>query len=566
MSDEPDDADAETDVNDEEIDADEEVDADQEEETADDPAVSTIEESLTSIESAIDDLEEALEAAETEGDLDDLEDEVESVRSHHEDVEIPPEPEEPADDDEPEPEDPYEDVRERHEALGDDLDDVESAIEDQRGPYAEDVTDEISSAVTEIESTRWTAEGALELRAVVERAIEDVDDVLGTDVAGGDGATAAEEATGESETAGDEVPIEEAEASEAETPVEDAAASEGEVAVVDDSPIEDADPDTVEGGELDTVEDADQDTTEDADHDTVDDDAVDPSEAPAGPGEEPAVGDADGVTAYVSPFVSRLESAIAAVEAAELDPDDDAETIAALLDVTDELTSGVEDVTAWDDLEVREQLRREGFYDVLDHVKDFPPEWSALKVHEQRGNVEMVLLALDSFDSGFMEEHCLNALKRMGDPAAIEPMLALAKRRDTDAIAVLGAIGEDDEEIVETVMNYVDTGNVDMQAAAFRTLGEIGATEAVEPIAQQLVNDNETVRSRAARALGLIGDTRAIEPLAERLDDDESDTVRASAAWALRQIGTEEAFEVVEPYAEDRAYLVQAEARRVVPQ
>ena len=547
MSDEPEDAAAGGDVDGEEIDADEAVDADEErdadeEETADDPTVSVIEESLASIESEIDDLEQGLEAAETEGDLDDLEDEVETVRSHHEDIEIPPEPEEPDDEDAPEPEDPFEGVRERHEDLADDLDDVESGIEDQRGPYAENVTDEIDSAVSTIESTRWTAEGALELRDVVERAVEDVDDVLGTDVAGGDESTAAEESTGEPDNAADEVPIEEAEASEAGAPVEDTAASEGEEPVDDDSPIEDADADTVE------------------------DDVVDPREAPVVSGEEPAVGDADAVEAYVSPLTTRLESAIAAVEAVDLDPDDDAETIAALLEVTDELTSGIEDATAWDDLEVREQLRREGFYDVLEHVKDFPPEWSALKVHEQRGNVDMVLLALDSFDSGFMEEHCLNALKRMGDPAAIEPMLALAKRRDTDAIAVLGAIGEHDEEIVETVMDYVDTGNVDMQAAALRTLGEIGATEAVEPIAQQLISDNETVRSRAARALGLIGDTRAIEPLAERLDDDESDTVRASAAWALRQIGTEEAFEVVEPYAEDRAYLVQAEARRVVPQ
>ena len=72
--------------------------------------------------------------------------------------------------------------------------------------------------------------------------------------------------------------------------------------------------------------------------------------------------------------------------------------------------------------------------------------------------------------------------------------------------------------------------------------------------------ENEEVRSRAARALGKIGDTRAISPLADVLRDDESDTVRASAAWALTQIGTEDALDAATQYAEDRSYLVQSEA------
>jgi HEAT repeat protein len=68
------------------------------------------------------------------------------------------------------------------------------------------------------------------------------------------------------------------------------------------------------------------------------------------------------------------------------------------------------------------------------------------------------------------------------------------------------------------------------------------------------------VRSRAARSLGLIGDTRAVAPLADVLDDDESDTVRASAAWALVQIGTEDALEAAAEYADDRSYIVEQEA------
>ncbi|AGB32571.1 PBS lyase HEAT domain-containing protein repeat-containing protein [Natrinema pellirubrum DSM 15624] len=256
-----------------------------------------------------------------------------------------------------------------------------------------------------------------------------------------------------------------------------------------------------------------------------------------------------------------LDDAADAVADAGLDADDDAETIAGLLTATDDLEGGVDDATEWTDLEIREQLRREGYYDVLDHVKDFPPEWHALKVHEKQGNVEMILLALETFDSDFMEEHCMESLERMGSRAepATDAMLQKANRRDKAAMRILGKIGVADEEVVETLVDYVDS-NPNLQQPAFRALGEIGAEDAVEPIAQQLVAEEADVRSWAARALGLIGDTRAIEPLADVLADDEADRVRASAAWALNRIGTQEALEIVADYDDDRAYLVQAEA------
>ncbi|EMA36858.1 HEAT repeat domain-containing protein [Halobiforma nitratireducens] len=257
-----------------------------------------------------------------------------------------------------------------------------------------------------------------------------------------------------------------------------------------------------------------------------------------------------------------LDDATEAVEDADLDPDDDAEIIAGLLEATDDFESEVDEATEWTDLEVREQLRREGFYDVLDHVKDFPPEWHALKVHEKRGNVDQILLAYDSLGSEFMEEHCLESLERMGPEEAIEPMVQKAGRRDEAAIRILGKIGVAEEQVVDALVDYVDS-NPDLQKPAFRALGEIGAEEAVEPLAQQLVADNPDVRSWAARALGLIGDTRAIEPLSDVLEDDDEDRVRASAAWALSQIGTKTALEIVTEYEDDRAYLVQAEADRV---
>jgi hypothetical protein len=256
-----------------------------------------------------------------------------------------------------------------------------------------------------------------------------------------------------------------------------------------------------------------------------------------------------------------LDSVAEAVAAAEFDADEDEEAIAALLEATDALSAGLEDAQEWDDLMVHEQLAAQGFYDPLGHYKDFPPEWSALKEWEKRGNAEMILLALDTFDSGFMEEHCLEALTRMGDPAAFDEMHGRAQKRGKPAIKALGKMGTGAEGAVETLVEYVDAdSDPQLQKVTFKALGEIGSEEATQPLADKLVMENDQVRPHAARALGLLGDTRAVKPLGETLADDDSDKVRAAAAWALRQIGTESALEAAAAYTDDRAFAVQHEA------
>ena len=256
-----------------------------------------------------------------------------------------------------------------------------------------------------------------------------------------------------------------------------------------------------------------------------------------------------------------LDDAVAAVEDADLDPDDDAEAISSLLEATEGLDAGLEDAQEWDDLEVNEQLMAEGFYDVLGHYKDFPPELSALKEWEKRGRVDMVLLAKDSLQSEFMQGHCMDALIRMANPDAFEEMHQLAQRRNKKAIEALGRMGAGADEAVETLIEYVDAdSDPQLQKVTFRALGEIGSKDATQALANKLEMDNDNVRPYAARALGLIGDTRAIDPLAETLDSDGVETVRAAAAWALRQIGTRDALEAAAAYTDERSYLVQHEA------
>ncbi|WP_049970529.1 HEAT repeat domain-containing protein [Haladaptatus cibarius] len=416
--------------------SDEDAEETQEEAESEESEVETVD--AETIEEQLDQAESELESAETEADLDVVEAQLDKIEGLLESADIP----EPDDEDE---DDPREELEGR-------LSDLRDELEDQRGPYAEDVISDVEDAASTIQDTRWTDTGSAELVDVVETFAERVQDILDTDF---------------------------------------------------------------------TV--------------TLSRNADDLAEV--------------------------LENAAVAVGDADLDPDEDADTIEALVEATVELQDGIEGAEEWSDLETREQLEAEGFYDVLDHRKDYPPEWHALKVWEKKDRADMVLLALDSLQSNFMERHCLESLERMGNAEAIEPMLERANRRDKDAISILGKIGSD--EAVDGIIDYVDA-DPGMAKTVIKALGEIGSDETTQDVANQLVADDEDVRSYAARALGRIGDTRAIDPLTDTLENDESDSVRASAAWALNQIGTKRALDAVRDYSDDRSFLVQSEAEKAL--
>jgi HEAT repeat protein len=383
------------------------------------------------LDDRLDEAAEALDAAETEADLDAVEERLDEIEADLDAAEFP------VDEDEEEPS-PGEELAER-------LEDLRTDLAEARGPYAEDVVDDVEAAGETLTGTEWTESGETEAATAVSTFVDAASETLDVDVTGDD--------------------------------------------------------------------------------------------------------------------ADALGSVADAVADAALDPDDDAETIAALLEATDALASGLEDAEEWDDLQTHEQLRAQGFYDVLGHYKDYPPEWAALKEWEQRGNVEMVLLALDNLESDFMERHCLEALTRMNDEAAFDAMHQRAGKRDKPGIRALGKMGA--EDAVDTLLEYVDAdSDPGLQKVTFKALGEIGDPAATGPLANQLAAENDQVRPYAARALGLIGDTRAVEPLADVLADDDVDEVRAAAAWALCQIGTERALDAAADFADDRSFLVEHEAGR----
>ncbi|MFB6075005.1 MAG: HEAT repeat domain-containing protein [Haloarculaceae archaeon] len=261
-----------------------------------------------------------------------------------------------------------------------------------------------------------------------------------------------------------------------------------------------------------------------------------------------------------------VEAVAGTVDEAGLDADEDAAAIETLLAAAETLRDELDAAEVWDDLTMREQLQAEGYYDVLEseNRKDFPPEWSAMKLYSQDGAVEPILLALDKLgDSDFTEEYVFEQLLRLGRDAApaFEEMHSRSQKRNKRPIEILGKIADD--RACETLHDFIDgDGDPALQKVTLTALGRIGSESSTQPVADRLVAEEAGVRSTAARALGLIGDTRAIEPLGDVLADDEADEVRASAAWALRQIGTERALSVAAEYADDRSYIVQAEAEK----
>jgi len=274
----------------------------------------------------------------------------------------------------------------------------------------------------------------------------------------------------------------------------------------------------------------------------------------------PAAGDND-----LDAYAAVLEDAATAIESAGLDADDDEETIATLLTAAETLENDLDAAEEWDDLSVVEQLHTKGFYDTLtgETRKDYPPELSVVRIAESENDPETILLALDRFESEFMQEDCIDALRRMGPEAALDEMNQRAGKREKPPIEVLGKIG--DPRALETLLPYIDgDANPQLQRVTLQAIGEIGDDEATQAVADRLVADEPEVRSNAARALGLIGDTRAIDPLADLLDDDDDDAVRASAAWALNRIGTERALEAAGDHADDRSFIVQTEAEKAV--
>ncbi|MFB6256725.1 MAG: HEAT repeat domain-containing protein, partial [Haloplanus sp.] len=111
---------------------------------------------------------EALDAAETEADLDAVEKRLDGIAADLDAADFPAPDEDDAD--------PAAELSDRIDSLHDDL----AAA---RGPYAADVTDAVGDAKATLDDTRWTETGAREAVAAVGSFVAEVNETLGTDLA-----------------------------------------------------------------------------------------------------------------------------------------------------------------------------------------------------------------------------------------------------------------------------------------------------------------------------------------------------------------------------------------------
>jgi HEAT repeat protein len=126
-------------------------------------------------------------------------------------------------------------------------------------------------------------------------------------------------------------------------------------------------------------------------------------------------------------------------------------------------------------------------------------------------------------------------LDQIGDSRAVEPLIANFQY-DSDYLTghtsdLLIQIGT---PAVEPLIAALQDSRWEVRFAAARALGRIGDPRAVEPLIAAL--KEEDGRSSAARAPGEIGDARAVEPLIFALKDEDIG-VRSAAAKALDEIG-----------------------------
>jgi len=174
---------------------------------------------------------------------------------------------------------------------------------------------------------------------------------------------------------------------------------------------------------------------------------------------------------------------------------------------------------------------------------------------------ENLIEQLQSFDWN-QRRQAAEALSRMGDDHAVEPLVDALKDNDSDvrqkAAEALDKLGwqpkneaerrlyfiakkdwdkcvELDGAAVDALIMVLRDKNPETRKKAVEAVGRI-QNPSIKPLVAALRDDNHKVRERAAEALGRIGDSRAVKPLVASLND-TSWEVRERVAGALIEIG-----------------------------
>jgi len=168
-------------------------------------------------------------------------------------------------------------------------------------------------------------------------------------------------------------------------------------------------------------------------------------------------------------------------------------------------------------------------------------------------------LKADSFDRYDVTQ----ALKKMRDPRAVEPLIAALRDRESALLRGRSAwaLGEiKDPRAVEPLITAMKDEDRYVQDHADDALVEIKDPRAVEPLIALLNHWDKYVRMRAAWILGKLQDSRAVEPLISALLKDAYTGVARNAARALGEIKDRRAVEPLIAALKDRSSSVRENA------
>jgi len=159
------------------------------------------------------------------------------------------------------------------------------------------------------------------------------------------------------------------------------------------------------------------------------------------------------------------------------------------------------------------------------------------------------------------------ALAELGDPRAIDPLLASLSRTDPYTLDMVVRALRDfhDERIVDHLLPLFAIEDGLLHVALCDTLGAQGDVRASDALIGELESDSRMIRQAAVEALGKLADARATPALLEMLQGETVEESRRKIIQALASIDDELAVEPLlavladgAPSAQERQVIVEA--------
>ncbi len=95
---------------------------------------------------------------------------------------------------------------------------------------------------------------------------------------------------------------------------------------------------------------------------------------------------------------------------------------------------------------------------------------------------------------------------------------------------------EGDKKAVDTLLEGMNDGELQVREAAIRSIGRLGAQKAVPFLINRLDDKSFAIRRSVIESLGLIGDQRAVPPLEKIAHEDKDDLIRREAKVSLARM------------------------------